>query len=877
MSTRVTDNARRARYILNRNSTLTFEDLKSLVANLKGEKSFGDARKLLQYARQRPSLKSYSNWMAQQLALCTYKDQDLHVEVKFDSAMEILQKFADLGGTEDPETLGIAGAIQKNKWNALGQKQDLETALAFYRRGHEADMKQRYPLLGYPGINAAYILDCLAFTEESEARRLSHPAPDAQREHDSARKIRQGLVEQLVPLSAADGTLLQNWWYLVTVAECYFGLGEYESAGEWLAFARDLPKKNEWEVESTARQLADIARMTTGSGLEEEQLSRHPAWSVLAGFLGNDLAGVRSAFIGKVGLALSGGGFRASLFHIGVLARLAELDVLRHVEVLSCVSGGSILGAYYYLEVQRLLESRTDSQISRQDYIDIVHRLENDFLEGVQSNIRTRVFANPLVNLRMAVSSGYTRTHRAGELYETELYSRINDGKGQAPRYMDDLIVRPLNDNGSRNSEFRPKSHNWTRAAKVPVLVLNSTSLNTGHLWQFTATWMGEPPGDIDASYDSNERLRRMYYTEAPPEHRKMRLGYAVGSSACVPGVFTPLRLKNLYPNRDVLLVDGGVHDNQGSSSLLEQGCTVLLVSDASGQMHSQAHPSSGLLGVPRRSNSILMSRVRQAQFSELVARLRSGRIRGLMSLHLKLDLDIESVDWIGEQSPEGPANPGAITKYDLAKDLQGKLANIRTDLDSFSDVEGFALMTSGYRMTKHEFGHTIKGVGKTPREVSWQFHSITPAIDPETNIYTDILKILKVGSQRAAKIWVLSKTLLSAGVVFVLFAIVVLTLLAIRFAETPLLTVEMFGYALAVIAGITLLSKTVLKTTWWRETLLRVAVGSVMGLVGWAIAMLHLYVFDRMFLRRGSIARILKASARNQATQGKSERTRES
>ena len=29
------------------------------------------------------------------------------------------------------------------------------------------------------------------------------------------------------------------------------------------------------------------------------------------------------------------GGFRASLFHIGVLARLAELDVLRHVEALS--------------------------------------------------------------------------------------------------------------------------------------------------------------------------------------------------------------------------------------------------------------------------------------------------------------------------------------------------------------------------------------------------------------------------------------------------------------------------------------------------------------------------------------------------------------
>lgn len=44
---------------------------------------------------------------------------------------------------------------------------------------------------------------------------------------------------------------------------------------------------------------------------------------------------VQSAAAGRVGLALSGGGFLASFYHLGVLARLAELDVLRRVEVLS--------------------------------------------------------------------------------------------------------------------------------------------------------------------------------------------------------------------------------------------------------------------------------------------------------------------------------------------------------------------------------------------------------------------------------------------------------------------------------------------------------------------------------------------------------------
>jgi predicted acylesterase/phospholipase RssA len=50
----------------------------------------------------------------------------------------------------------------------------------------------------------------------------------------------------------------------------------------------------------------------------------------------------------KLGLALSGGGFRASLFHIGVLAALAEKDELKNVEVLSCVSVDQLLRILLY-------------------------------------------------------------------------------------------------------------------------------------------------------------------------------------------------------------------------------------------------------------------------------------------------------------------------------------------------------------------------------------------------------------------------------------------------------------------------------------------------------------------------------------------------
>jgi len=48
-----------------------------------------------------------------------------------------------------------------------------------------------------------------------------------------------------------------------------------------------------------------------------------------------------------IALALSGGGYRAALFHLGVLSRLEEFRLLDRVGVFSCVSGGSILAGLY--------------------------------------------------------------------------------------------------------------------------------------------------------------------------------------------------------------------------------------------------------------------------------------------------------------------------------------------------------------------------------------------------------------------------------------------------------------------------------------------------------------------------------------------------
>jgi len=50
----------------------------------------------------------------------------------------------------------------------------------------------------------------------------------------------------------------------------------------------------------------------------------------------------------RIGVALSGGGVRAAVFHLGLLARLAHDDLLKNVAFLSTVSGGSMVTALVY-------------------------------------------------------------------------------------------------------------------------------------------------------------------------------------------------------------------------------------------------------------------------------------------------------------------------------------------------------------------------------------------------------------------------------------------------------------------------------------------------------------------------------------------------
>jgi len=874
------------------------QTMDELAERLKDVNEFGYARRL--YARIRgQGLGNHGGFsktaakVGQRHALCTYKDPDLPAADRFKRALEILNEADVLNPTpnEKQESAGLRGAIYKRKWQVEGQRVDLERALAYYLSGYEMGPEHDQ---GYTGINAAFVLDLLAREDAVEATKTRTHGLVATEYRARAQAIRQRLADLLpsLPTAQGGGCLKTKWWFHTTLAEALFGLGKYDEAVAALrAYNAEAGLDHEcppleriapWEFESTISQLtsladlqADLEAITGASGAATAVIMRQEARQALRDYLGDLATGIDRPVTSKVGLALSGGGFRASLFHLGVLAHLAERDALRWVEVLSCVSGGSIVGAHYYLAVQQLLEQKEDRDITREDYVALVQELERAFLAGVQTNIRSRVFGSIWANLRMFFQPGYSTTRRLGELYESQLYSRVRDGREGAPRYLPDLLVQPR---GER-SAFKPKYDNWRRAAKVPMLVLNATTLNTGHNWQFTASWMGEPPSSLDAEIEGNYRLRRMYHGEAPrlpdkwrtwllrpfapPDYQRFRLGDAVAASSCVPGLFEPLVLPDLYDGKTIRLVDGGVYDNQGVASLLEQDCTLMLVSDASGQMAALDHPSSGRLGVPLRCFSASMARVRQSQFQELDARRRSGLLKGLMFLHLKKDLDADPVDWRECQDPHDAsdearplAQRGVLTRYGMQKFVQALLSGIRTDLDSFTEVEAFALMTSGYRQAESALQQLEGFAEAIPPRDGWRFLEIEPVLHPGPG-FDDLTRQLRKGQYTLGKVWLLSLPLIIAGIAMAVAAAGGIGWLAWKYRSASLVTVQGLAVFLLVLSTMAIAPHLV-RLIRYRQTFRDAGLRSLLAAVLAIAFKIHLALFDPIFLRLGRAARLI-------------------
>ncbi|MDP9380679.1 MAG: patatin-like phospholipase family protein [Chloroflexota bacterium] len=248
-----------------------------------------------------------------------------------------------------------------------------------------------------------------------------------------------------------------------------------------------------------------------------------------------------------VALRLSGGGFRAALFHLGALRRLNELGVLSRVDTISCVSGGSIVGAF-------LAEGMTPWPGPGEVWPHWDDRVSIPFYSFAARNLRT----GPLVR-RYLLPWNWLNGAVAVQALEESYRQRVTGlSLGQLPDH--------------------------------PAFVFSAADLVYGVNWTFRQDRIG----DYQAGWS-----RQPAYP----------LARAVAASSCFPPVFDPMvvglgpdelkrgqaerkarsatdpeRRKRLMEARDKLvaglrLSDGGLYDNMGLEPVWK-GHEVVLVSD---------------------------------------------------------------------------------------------------------------------------------------------------------------------------------------------------------------------------------------------------------------------------------------------------------
>ncbi len=142
-----------------------------------------------------------------------------------------------------------------------------------------------------------------------------------------------------------------------------------------------------------------------------------------------------------IGIAASGGGFRAMLFHVGAFIRLNELDLLRQAKRISSVSGGSIATAWLACVWPHLTEANFEN-------------LREVFVEPMLAFARVRIDVLDALTGMLPWTSAATRLAAS---YDKHLFEG---------RTLQDL-------------------------PDAPQFVFCATNLQTGVLWRFAKAYAG--------------------------------------------------------------------------------------------------------------------------------------------------------------------------------------------------------------------------------------------------------------------------------------------------------------------------------------------------------------------------------------------------
>ena len=268
-----------------------------------------------------------------------------------------------------------------------------------------------------------------------------------------------------------------------------------------------------------------------------------------------------------IGLCLSGGGYRAMLFHCGALWRLAQLDLLPSVSRISSVSGGSITSALLGLKWTTLQNT--------------THPLAT-LVEEVVTPLRR--FAKTSIDIS-SVLKGVLLPGTINEFVSRAL----------AEHLFDMATLQDLPDE--------------------PRFIINATNVQSGSLWRFSKPYMRDyQVGEISRP---NTSLAEAVAASAafPPFLSPATL--MLDDDMFAPPEDEPLH-KEPYTSR-VVLSDGGVYDNLGLETVWKR-CKTVWVSDAGQKLVPEPTPSGNWLLHTRRILDIVDNQVRSLRKRQLFA-----------------------------------------------------------------------------------------------------------------------------------------------------------------------------------------------------------------------------------------------------------------
>jgi NTE family protein len=359
-----------------------------------------------------------------------------------------------------------------------------------------------------------------------------------------------------------------------------------------------------------------------------------------------------------IGIALSGGGFRAMLFHAGALARMNELGLLARAQRISSVSAGSIVNGHLALSWDKLGQADGNGTFPNFKHV-IVDPIYN--------------FSRQTIDVVDALTGLLPWTSGAEQLaksYEKYLF-------------------------GTKTLQDMPDS---------PRFIFCATNLQTGVLWRFSKPYAGDYiVGRLDKPAMAISRVVAAS-SAFPPVLSPLVLELAKGSFTNWPsGPTLDAGEIDAFRSR-VVLCDGGVYDFHGVEPIIKRYLTDF-VSDGGKPLERTADIHVDWIGQLRRILDVYDNQVRSLRRRDLIQRFIDGNNA---RDETKLTGDARMGAYWGIDTDPRRANPPNAVPCD--PNLTHKLARTSIRLGDLGETVSRQTINWGYAICDRSLRTNYKG-----------------------------------------------------------------------------------------------------------------------------------------------------------------------